>query len=168
MGKFTLTHEIHCDVDTFWKTFFDKDFNEKLYKGTLGFPHFEVVDQTETETTISRKVAAQPKMEVPAPVQKLFGPGFRYREEGSLTKSERIWRWKMVPSTLADKLFTSGTVRAELVPGHEGKVRRVAEMHVEAKIFAVGGLIESSAEKQMREGWDKSAVFMNKWLAEHK
>ena len=41
-------------------------------------------------------------------------------------------------------------------------------MTIEAKIFGVGGLIESSAEKQLREGWDKSAVFMNKWLAEHK
>jgi hypothetical protein len=43
-------------------------------------------------------------------------------------------------------------------------VRRVAEILIEAKVFAVGGLIESSAEKQLRDGWDKSAVFMNRWL----
>lgn len=25
MGKFTVTHTIDCDVDTFWKTLFDKE-----------------------------------------------------------------------------------------------------------------------------------------------
>jgi hypothetical protein len=166
MGKFTLTHEINCNAETFWKVFFDKDFNTQLYKGPLGFPDFTVVEQSETETTITRKVAAQPKMDVPGPVQKLIGPGFRYTEEGALSKSERVWRWKMIPSTLADKLFTSGTIRVE--PVGDAKVRRVADMSIEAKIFAVGGLIESTAEKQMRDGWDRSAVFMNKWLVDHK
>jgi hypothetical protein len=108
--------------------------------------------------------AAQPKMEVPGPVQKLIGPGFRYTEDGTMKKAEGVWRWKMIPSTLTDKLFTSGTVRIE--PMGEDKVRRVAEVEIVAKIFAVGGLIESTAEKQMRDGWDRSAGFMNKFLDE--
>jgi len=166
MGKFTVTHEIHCDVDTFWKTFLDKEFNVHLYTVTLGFPDWKVTEQTDTDAQATRKVSAQPKMDVPGPVAKLFGPGFRYTEEGSMSKSEKIWRWKMTPSTLAEKLHTGGTVRVE--PIGEGKVRRIAEMSVEAKIFAVGGLIESSAEKQLRDGWDKSASAMNKWLETHK
>ncbi len=163
MGKFTLTHTINCNAETFWKTFLDKDFNTQLYKGPLGFPDFEVVSQTDDGTTVTRKVAAQPKMEVPGPVQKLIGPGFRYTEEGSMKKAEGVWRWKMTPSTLAEKLFTSGMVRVEAVG--DDKVRRIAEMSVEAKIFAVGGLIEGTAEKQMRDGWDKSATFMNQFIA---
>ncbi|MFT3770883.1 MAG: DUF2505 family protein [Minicystis sp.] len=63
---------------------------------------------------------------------------------------------------MADKLFTGGVIRAERID--DNKTRRVAEMTVEAKIFGVGGLIESSAEKQLRDGWDKSAAFMNKYL----
>jgi len=162
MGKFTVTHEIRCNAETFWKTFFDKDFNTRLYIEGLGFPAFKVTDQTDDGTTVTRKVTATPKMEVPGPVQKLFGPGFGYNEEGSMKKSEGIWRWKMAPNTLADKLFTSGTVRIE--PIGSDKVKRIAEMSIEAKIFAVGGLIESTAEKQMRDGWDKSAIFMNKFV----
>jgi hypothetical protein len=164
MGKFTVTHEIRCNVETFWKTFFDKDFNTRLYTQVLGFPDFKITDQHDDGTKVARKVAAQPKMDVPGPVQKLIGPGFRYTEEGSMTKTEGVWRWKMTPSTLADKLLTSGTVRVEAIG--DDKVRRIADMSVEAKIFAVGGLIESSAEKQMRDGWDRSAVFMNKFLDE--
>lgn len=163
MGKFTVTHEINCNVDTFWKTFLDKDFNTQLYTQALGFPDWKVTEQTDDDTRATRKVAAMPKMEVPGPVAKVIGSNFRYTEEGSMTKPERIWRWKMTPSTLADKLFTSGVVRAEAIG--DNKTRRIAEMTVEAKIFGIGGLIESSAEKQLREGWDKSATFMNKYLA---
>jgi hypothetical protein len=166
MGKFTVTHEIHCNAETFWKVFLDKDFNLGLYKGPLGFPDFNVTDQKDTDTEVTRKVAAQPKMDVPGPLVKMIGSNFRYTEEGSMKKSEGIWRWKMTPSTMADKLFTSGTVRVE--PAGGDKVRRIAEIHIEAKVFGLGGLIEGTTEKQMREGWDKSAAFMNKWLAEHK
>jgi hypothetical protein len=59
-----------------------------------------------------------------------------------------------------------GTVRAERVS--DTKCRRVAEMSVEAKIFGLGGIIEGASEKQLREGWDKSASFMNKWVETHK
>lgn len=161
MSKFTLTHEINCNVETFWKTFFDKEFNTKLYLGNLGFKVWKILEQTDTETEVRRRVTALPKMDVPGPVQKLFGPGFSYTEEASMKKSEGIWRWKMIPNTLADKLRTEGTVRIEAVGD---RVRRIADTTLEAKIFAVGGLIESSAEKQIREGWDKSAAFMNAYL----
>jgi hypothetical protein len=166
MVKFTLTHEINCDVDTFWKTFLDNEFNVALYTGALGFPDWKATELKDTETQITRKVSAQPKMEVPGAVAKLIGPGMRYIEDASMSKSERIWRWKMTPSTLTDKLFVGGTVRAERVS--DTKCRRVAEMSVEAKIFGLGGIIEGASEKQLREGWDKSASFMNKWVETHK
>jgi len=164
MGKFTVTHEIRCNVETFWKTFFDQSFNEKLYLEALGFPAYTTVDQRETETQITRKVQGTPKMNMPGPVAKLFGSNFSYTEDGSFDKANKVWRWKLIPSTLADKMIQEGSVRLE--PIGDDKVRRVAELVIEAKIFGVGGLIESSAEKQLREGWDTSAVFMNKYLEE--
>lgn len=163
MGKFTITHEINCDADTFWKTFLDKDFNDKLYLEALRFPEFKVLEQRETDAEIIRMVKGQPKMDLPGPVAKLFGPGFSYKEEGKLNKATKIWSWKMIPSTLADKLRNEGTMR--ITPVGDNKVRRVADLVIEAKIFGVGGLIESSAEKQLRQGWDESAIFMNKYLA---
>ena len=162
MGKMTVTHTINCNVERFWKVFLDKEFNTELYGKVLGFPDFQITSQVDDETSVTRKVSAQPKMEVPGALQKLIGAGFRYTEEGSMKKSEGVWRWKMTPSTLADKLFTSGVVRVEAAG--DNKVRRVAEITIEAKIFGLGGLIESTTEKQMRDGWDKSAVFMNQYL----
>jgi hypothetical protein len=162
MGKFTVTHEIRCNVETFWETFFDKSFNDKLYLEALGFPAYKTIEQNETETQITRKVHGQPKMNVPGPVAKLFGANFSYTEEGSFNKATKIWTWKLTPSTLADKMRNEGSVRVEAIGSD--KVRRVADLFIECKVFGLGGLIESSAEKQLREGWDTSAVFMNKYL----
>lgn len=163
MSTFKVTHEINCNVETFWKLFLDKTFNEKLYKEGLSFPEFTIVSQNETDTEVTRKCTGQPKMDMPAPVMKLLGSGFRYTEEGKLNKATMVWTWKMIPSALADKLRQEGTLRVEA--SGDNKVRRVAELINEAKVFGVGGLIESSAEKQLRSGWDQSATFMNKWIA---
>lgn len=166
MGKFTVTHEINCDVDTFWKVFFDQEFNSDLYLKELGFPEYTTLAQNETETEISRKVHGQPKMDLPGPVAKLLGSGFSYTEEGAYDKASKLWRWKLTPSTLAEKMRQVGSVRVE--PIGDSKVRRIAALEIECKIFGIGGLIESTAEKQLRDGWDKSAVFMNKYLAAKK
>ena len=36
MPTFRVSHEINCDVETFWKIFFTKEFNEKLLALGLG------------------------------------------------------------------------------------------------------------------------------------
>lgn len=72
----------------------------------------------------------------------------------------------MTPSTMADKLRQEGTMRIE--PIGDSKVRRIAELTMEAKVFGIGGLIESTTEKQLREGWDRSAVFMNRYIQSKK
>ncbi|MFO0757939.1 MAG: DUF2505 domain-containing protein [Byssovorax sp.] len=163
MGKFSVSHEINCNVETFWKTFLDKTFNEKLYLEGLGFPAFKIVEQNETDTRITRKVQGTPKMEVPAAVAKVLGSNFSYTEEGAFDKTTKVWTWKLIPSSMPDKIKQDGKVTVVAIG--DNKVRRTAEINMEAKVFMVGGLIESSGEKQLREGWDKSAVFMNKYLA---
>jgi hypothetical protein len=163
MGKLTITHEINCDANTFWKVFFDREFNLASYKD-IGFPHFEILSQEENDKQIVRKVKGSPPLNLPGPVAKLLGPSFGYTEDGTFDKATQRWTWKMTPSTLADKLRQEGTLRIE--PIGDKKVRRIADLFIEAKVFGVGGLIESSAEKELRSGWEKSAVFMNRWLAE--
>jgi hypothetical protein len=165
MGKFTVTHTIECNEETFWKVFFDRDFNTELFLKHLGFPEYSILDQHETDREIVRKVSGTPKMDMPGPVLKLLGPGFKYVEEGRFDRATKRWNFKMTPSVLHSKLHNTGTMRIE--PAGEGRVRRIAEITIEAKIFGVGGLIESSAEKNMRHGWDNSAIFMNRWLKDH-
>jgi hypothetical protein len=165
MPKITITHELKCDVDTFWKLFFDKEFNDQLYKKGLGFPAFETVSQTENDKELKRTVKGQPKMDMPGPVAKLLGSSFAYTEDGVWDKTTRVWRWKMTPGSMADKLKNEGTMKIE--PAGEGRCRRVAEMLIEAKMFGIGGMIESATEKAMRDGWNRSATFIDEWVAKH-
>jgi hypothetical protein len=160
--KFTVTHELRCSVDTFWRLFFDAPFNDALYLGHLGFPQFKVVEQRDAETRITRKVVGQPKMSVPAPVAKLLGQNFGYTEDGTFEKATKVWTYKITPSALAGKMRNEGTLRVEAIG--EGKVRRVADLLVECSVFGLGGLIESSTEKQLRDGWDASAAFTNRYV----
>jgi hypothetical protein len=166
MIRFTLTHEINCDPESFWKLFFDDAFNKALYTGELGFSKFEVIESKDSPTQLVRKVSAVPKVDLPGPIAKLFGPGFGYVEDGTLDKSAKRWRWTMTTSTMSDKLKQSGELRVE--PSGEGKCRRIADIQGEAKVFGLGGLIESTIEKELRAGWDKSAAFMNKWIQDGK
>lgn len=160
--QFTMTNEIACNVERFWETFLDPKLTERLFKEALGFTEFRILDQTETPTTLVRRSAATPKMNWPRPVTKLFGDRFGYTEEATFDKVAKVWRWKMTTSTLPDKLRSEGSVRAE--PVGDDKVRRIVDIVLEAKVFGIGGLIESSVEKQIRESWEKSAAVTNEWL----
>jgi Protein of unknown function (DUF2505) len=162
MHSFTLSHEIQCDEETFWKIFFDKDFNAALYKEGLAFPDYSVLELKESDKEIFRRVKVTPKMDAPAPVAKVLGSSFSYVEEGTFDRAAKIYRWKSIPSQMAEKVKTDGDVRAQ--PAGDGKVTRLSKFNYEAKIFAIGGLVESSIEKSLRSGWDKSAVFFNDWL----
>ncbi len=161
----TLKHEIDCGEERFWKLFFDKEFNERLYKEALGFPYFEVVETKETDTKITRRALGQPKMNAPAAVQKVMGSNFRYTEDGTLDKATKVFKWIMTPSTLAGKIKQDGSVRTEVID--DSHTRRITELIIEAKVMLVGGMIESMAEKQLRDGWNASHKFMNEWIKSH-
>lgn len=164
MPKFTLSHEIHCTPERFWQVFFDRDFNNWLFRDALGFNEFNVIEQS-AGPAITRKVKGSPKVDLPGPIRKILGDRFGYEEEGRFDPATQRWSWKMKPSAMADKMKMEGVVRCEAAG--PGKCRRVADITIEAKIFGVGGMIEKTSEKELRAGWDASALHMNKWLAEH-
>lgn len=164
MAKFQLVHEIGCPEADFFRVFFDEAYNLELYRQVLGFPVFEFLSRNETDREFSWRFRAQPKLELPGPVEKLLGKNFGYVEEGTLDKAEGVYRYVMIPNTLADKLRNTGSVRVEKA-GDERRCRRVVEVSTEAKVFGVGGLVEGVAEKVYRESWNKSAAFMNAFCA---
>jgi hypothetical protein len=164
MRRFTLTHEFNCSVETFWKLNFDREMNEAMFRQGLGFPDYTVQEFRETDAEIFRRTVATPKMDLPAVVQKAVGSSFRYTEESRFTKATQVCTFKGIPSTMADKLTTDGVMRVTAVG--EGKVKRTIDFSVDAKIFAVGGVFEETAEKNMRQSYDVSARFMAKWIAD--
>jgi len=164
MATFQMKHDLDCTPERFWQLVFDKEFSEQLFKA-LEFPEWKLLEQREDDKEIFRLVKATPKMDAPGPVAKVLGSSFGYTEETRFDKATKTQRFVIKPSTLADKMRNEGTVRCE--PVGEGKCRRVVDIIAEAKMFGVGGMIESSLEKSFRTGWGKSAEFINKWVKDH-
>ena len=159
-----LEHEIALGEDAFWKAFFDRGFNEQLYRHHLKFPEFEVVELVETEAEIRRRIKVLPNLDMPGAVQKVLGSSFRYTEDAVFDRKTRILRTKTTPSMLADKTKNESTLK--LVPLGDDKVRRILDVIVEVKLFGLGGALEGTFEKAIRDGWNKSAAYMNAKVVE--
>ena len=148
-----------CAPDAFWKAFLDLEFNRRLYLDALSFREIDILEQTDT----SRRMRAVPRLELPGPLAKVLGDRFGYEERGQLDRPKGEWRWHTIPNAMGDKIKTEGILRIEAAG--DGRCRRLDQVTIEAKVFGIGGLIESTAEKQLRASWEKEAVFTKGWLA---
>lgn len=165
MPTLTFVHEFECSAEEFWSLFFDPEFNSRVFKEELKFPEYSAT-QTDGPQGLTRTVKATPKMDLPGPLAKLFGGSFRYTEEGSFDKATQTWKWKTVPAMMADKIRNEGSMRVESIA--PGKIKRTAEIFLEAKIFGLGGMLESSGEKTLRDAWENYTAVMKRHLASKK
>ena len=159
MKTVTTTAVLPCSPEMFWKVFFDERYTRSLFLDELGFRELAVLELTDS----ARKIRVVPKLNLPGPLQKLIGDSFGYEEHGTLDRARNLWTWRMVPKK--ELVATRGTVRVEATP--DGKCRRSDEIVVEGKIFGLGGLIESTAEKEVRASAAKEQAFFTRWIEQH-
>jgi hypothetical protein len=164
MRTISETFVLPCDSATFWRTFVDERYIKALFMEELKHKELTILELTDR----SRKVRAVPTMNVPGFIEKLVG-GFAYEEHGTLDPAKNEWTWRVHQPEKTDGskakkalVTTRGSVR--LSDAGDGKTRRTNEVHVEAKVFAVGGIIESNVEKEMRSMWTKELAFLTRWL----
>ena len=160
MRKFRMTQDLELSCEEHWRHFFDPEFERGLYLDHMRFPKYELVEQREDDASIHRRERVTPRLDVPAAVAKILGPSFGYVEDGTFDKRTRTWRCRILPNVLADRLSCEMTVTcADL---SSGRCRRTIESAIDARIFAIGGLVESAFEKSVRDGWESSAPYIVK------
>jgi hypothetical protein len=165
MAEARIEHVIACNEETFWKVFFDPEFNQKLFNDVLGFESWKLVKLDDQADRIERTVDAVPKMQdLPGPLKKLVENGAGYREVGVFDKAKKRMTVSVTPSVLEGKLTISGVMRTE--PAGEGQCRRIYEQTVTAKVFGVGGLIENRIIGDVKKSYDQAAQFTNQWVKE--
>lgn len=160
MKTVTASNVLGCTPDLFWKIFLDERYTRALYLDELRFNEFTVLELTET----SRKIRVVPNVNLPGPLKKIMGDSFGYEEHGTLDRAKNEWTWRMIPKK--EIIATRGKTRIE--PVGDAQCRRNDEVIVEGKIFGLGGVIESTAEKEVRASSQKEMAFFARWLAEHK
>jgi hypothetical protein len=166
MKTSTTSAAFPCTPDIIWASFLNESYLRALYLDELESRAFAVLDIGEA----SRKLRIVPKMKLPAPVAKLIGDSFAYEEHGTLEPAANEWTWRMVqPANIdpkskprKDAVTMRGTVHVE--PSGEGHCRRTDRFTVEAKIFGLGGLIESSIEKELQNARAKEYAFLARWV----
>jgi len=159
MRKVTRTLTLDCDANTVWSMFFDDAFIRGVHLDGMEFRELEILKKTDT----TRSLRAVPKMDAPAAVAKLLGDRFGYEERATLDREKNEWRFSMIPNALGDKLRTEGVTRLEALG--DDRVRRRDEVTFDCKVFGLGGLIEGTAEKQLKTSWEKEEAFVRRWLA---
>lgn len=166
--KFTARNVFNIDVDSFWtKIFFDKEYNERMYRDVLKFKTFEVLEQKDLGGgSISRRIHVEPKANVPGVIQKLVGEGFSYIEEGKFDAATKRWTYRTIPSKMADKLTVKGEYWVEAKG--DKQLDRVITCEINCSIFGLGGTVEGFIEKQTRESYEHVARFTNEFIAEKK
>lgn len=163
MLELTLHHDIHCSADRFWELFFDPAFVREMIVDGLGFASCDVGPIVDTESLRSRDTRVIPKIDVPAAVAKLLGPKLGYTEKGRLDTRTHAWKYEIVLSVLSERIKMGGTMTVE--PAGEALCKRHSDLWVDVRILGLGGLVERAAESNMRSGWNRSAVWMNEFLA---
>jgi hypothetical protein len=164
MPTVELRHEIDTDEETYWsKIFFDRKFNEGLFKDYLKFPGYAVLEEKDEGSKVVRKVQVDPPVAgLPGPVKKVVGDRFSYIENGTFDKAAHKYTFTVTPSTMADKTKVNGELWTEKL-GDKKVVRRV-RMTIEVKVFMVGSMIEDRITEDLKVSYDKGATYTNEWL----
>jgi hypothetical protein len=167
MSEITLRHDIETDEDTFWwKVVFDEAFNKKLYVDRLGFHKWNVLETKDGADVLTRRVEVDPPIgDLPGPLKKVIGDRLSYMEEGTFDKKTKRYRFKVTPSTLAEKTKISGEMWCEAKGDRsDKKITRVCRISVEVKVFIVGGMLEERILSDLRVSYDKGTSFTNEQL----
>jgi hypothetical protein len=166
MADLTLRHDMNCDADTYWdKCVLNEEYNQRLFMKELEFKSYELVESKEVGDTVTRKVKAEPKpANLPAPIKKALGDSFGYTEEGTFDRKSKVYTFQTIPAAFGDKVKIKGTMRCEA--SGEKKVVRITQIHVEVKIFMIGGLVEDRIVGDIKTSYAKAAEFTNVWVKE--
>jgi len=163
--RFRCQNVFNCDAPTYWtKIFFDKEYNDGLYRNVLGFKSFEIQELTgEPGGDRTRRMYTEPMAEAPAVVTKLIGGGLAYTERGSFDAKTEKWTYAITTNKLTEKVRIGGTLWVE--PRGDKKIERICEVELEVNVFGVGGVIEKFIADTTRDSYEKTAKYTNEFIA---
>ncbi len=167
MADARIEHVFECSAATFWeKVVFKEDFNRRMFLEHLHFPAWRVTSEQDRPEALIRTIEVTPAVgDLPGALKALVGDGIGYREEGRFDKAQKKYTVRAIPNKMADKVMILGEMTAtDLGPG---RCRRTFTVKVEAKIFAVGSVLEKRLIADMEASYAAGAVFTARYLEEN-
>ncbi len=162
--RLAFSHVISTDSASFWKLFFDADYNEERHRIGLGFPVFEILALDKAEDgSLSRRLRLEPKLSIPKVFERLVGDSAASIEEGRYDPKTGRYTWQVTLLGLGEKVRIEGELWLE--ERKDGGVDRHVKAEIAARLLGIGGLVESFIAKGIENNYSKAARFTNNWLA---
>lgn len=162
--KYVIDQEFRCEsVERFRDVYFSEDFNNRV-AGEIGLKERRLVEEkTLDDGRVLRRVRMVPNVQLPAALKKLIGDHeIAYDEVSTFDPAKNEVEY-FIDSKAKDRVSVTGIIR--FVPS-SGGVRRVIDCEVSAKVFGLGGVIEKLIESEVKKGYEKIALVMQRYLDE--
>ncbi len=166
MASVTLKHELGCSAETYLeKCVFSEEFNRRLHVDILKFPAFKLLEQSMEGAVWKRRAQIDPPTTgVPGPLKKVIGDKLSYIEEGEYDTKTKLYRFKVISSTMPDKTKISGELHCD--NNGDKKCTRIAKLDVEVKVFMIGGLAEDKILGDIKQSYEASSKFVDEYVKE--
>jgi hypothetical protein len=155
--KLYCEHRIAREAEDLWTILHTPAFEARL-ASAIGLSEYTELERDETGEAVYRRIQVVPN--IPGAFLSLvrrFGAGEKisYIEEQWRSKEERVVRWEMTPSLLADRTRIEGQIRIE--PQDAKGCLRILDGVVEVKLPALGQAVEQAIVRSTLEAYAKSA-----------
>lgn len=158
--KLHVRHTFPCDPETFWKMYWDEEFDAMLQRGSN--VQREILDQHEEGGVVVRRVRFTPQRELPAPAAKVLGSSkLVYDQESRYDPATSQMTWRVIPTILPGKLDAHGTF---VVRPIEGGCEQVVEGEITVNVRFIGGQIEKAVVGEVEQSYQRTAEVAREWL----
>lgn len=149
-----------CDVETWWKMYWDPEFEALLSSGSD--LQRDVLSESDDADNNVRRVRFTPSQELPGPVAGLLGSSkLVYEQENRWEKAASVLHWQVFPTVMADKVTASG--KFEVRATQQGCEQIVTGV-ISVKLRFFGGKIENVIVTQVENSFEAYARAARAWL----
>lgn len=158
--KLHVRHTFPCDPETFWKMYWDDEFDAMLQRGNT--VQRELLEQRDEGGVVVRRVRFTPQRDLPAPAAKLLGSSkLVYEQESRFDPARSEMAWRVIPTILPGKLDARGTF---VVRPIEGGCEQVVDGDIKVDVRFIGGQIEKAVVAEVEQSYQRTAEVAREWL----
>jgi hypothetical protein len=158
--KLNVRNDYPCNVDTWWKMYWDPEFEALLSRGSDLLR--EVLSEQDSPTENLRRVRFTPSQELPGPVAGLLGSSkLVYEQENRWVKADSVLHWQVFPAVMADKVTAAG--KFEVRATQQG-CEQIVTGDITVKLRFFGGKIENAVVTQVENSFAAYARAARTWL----
>lgn len=150
---------------TYWRdVWLNIPFLQQLYCGEMGFVAVELIEQQgDLERGMKRRLRMHKPIQGPTAVQKVLGTVMILDEESEFDPAAQCWRYRVVPSRLADRLDVSGSVTLqESADGIEEQTADELTFHM----FGVSSLIEPYMARETKQAHVQRIEYIQRYITQ--